>query len=180
MENYKRLSRDPKSPFTPLTPLSPTNAISFIFDFGKNKINQLSHTPKTAYRPTTPTVCPCRRGSPVKQKTLFKTEKYLAVTPNTSKTNSSSKRQCGCQAKCPQVRYIKGSPVKTKPLSKQMIMALDSNQLSNYKQFCEREEIDISVLVDLTISDLDKLGLNCGEISKFMKAIDYAKKNFDC
>ncbi|XP_034656957.1 uncharacterized protein LOC117894164 isoform X2 [Drosophila subobscura] len=209
MERYNRAWRDPGSPLTPLTPLSTqifkfeTTDHSSDETTGKNTYRSLK--PSHLSVPRRHTSRHSSHGPTRFSQSFLNTRSVFS--PNTQSTTNGSSLEDGVKtgslstskrsrssASCnPTIkvkrepglsdstysRFKHGSPVEHPTLSPRVRSLLNRTGNEHLTEMFTRQEIDIEVLIQMTLEDLEALGVRgARELKLAMEVIKFAKKFF--
>ncbi|XP_034122669.1 uncharacterized protein LOC117580296 isoform X2 [Drosophila guanche] len=203
MERYNRAWRDPGSPLTPLTPLS-TQVFKFeTTDHSSDETTGLKPSHLSVPRRHTSRHS---SGGPTRFSQSFLNTRSV-FSPNTQSTTnggsledgvksgslstskgSSSSASCNPTIKVKREpglsdttysRFKHGSPVEHPTLSPRVRSLLNRTGNEHLTEMFTRQEIDIEVLIQMTLEDLEALGVRgARELKLAMEVIKFAKKFF--
>ncbi|ALC43810.1 gnu [Drosophila busckii] len=187
MDKYNRAWRDPKSPLTPITPLS-----TQVFSFEKMAS---PHTPAEEPRKNTfKGLKPSRFKyssefmrkrcvfSPNAQSTVCGSSPLVFPPKSTRsiKKENSSASTANLSTTRPQVhKFKRSSPVEQPSLCPRVRSLLDRTGNGHLTELFTRQEIDIDVLIQMTLEELEKLGVRgAKELKLAIDVIKLAKRFF--
>ncbi|EDW26269.1 GL26029 [Drosophila persimilis] len=200
MERYNRAWRDPGSPLTPLTPLS-TQVFKFdtkeeLTPTGGDTMGRRGHgefRSLTSSRLTVPTrfsqsfLRTRSVFSPNSQSTANGSS-YSAGGGTTRSSSSRTSRKSTFSTKVKREpglsdssypRFKHGSPVEHPTLSPRVRSLLNRTGNEHLTEMFTRQEIDLEVLIQMTLDDLEALGVRgARELKLAMEVIKFAKKIF--
>ncbi|XP_062134320.1 uncharacterized protein LOC133844386 [Drosophila sulfurigaster albostrigata] len=182
MDRYNRVWRDPKSPLTPLTPRT-----TQMFNFDNTSD---SRTPTASLGSLKPNLldiprAPIRRLSGSRSRTSRSfSQDFLRLrsvfSPNAQSTtteNSSIKQEK--VVKQEKREFKRSSPVEQPTLSPRVRSLLNRTGNTHLTNLFARQEIDISVLIQMTLEDLESLGIRgAKELKLALDLIKFAKNFF--
>ncbi|EDW85384.1 uncharacterized protein Dwil_GK10579, isoform A [Drosophila willistoni] len=208
MERYNRAWRDPRSPLTPLTPLT-ASVFNFdsnhetptgeprdrLYRSSRSDAYQRSHRPPVSSRKLTHGIAPRRFSQEfMRTRSVFSphphaqdnsstramgntTTKLVNTTTLRKKTRTVVKQETsGGTLKHP---FKQGSPVEHPTLSPRVRSLLNRTNNEHLTEMFTRQEIDIQVLIQMTVEDLEALGVRgAKELKLIMEVIKFAKRFF--
>ncbi|XP_017137171.1 uncharacterized protein LOC108152385 [Drosophila miranda] len=197
MERYNRAWRDPGSPLTPLTPLS-TQVFKFdtkeeLTPTGGDTMGRSTFRSLTSSHLAVPTrfsqsfLRTRSVFSPNSQSTANgsnssagggTTRSFSSRTSRKSSFSTKVKREPGLSDSS-YSRFKHGSPVEHPTLSPRVRSLLNRTGNEHLTEMFTRQEIDLEVLIQMTLDDLEALGVRgARELKLAMEVIKFAKKIF--
>ncbi|XP_064544911.1 uncharacterized protein gnu [Drosophila montana] len=200
MDRYNRAWRDPRSPLTPLTPL--TTRV-FTFDntpsptrpnlrrsqneikFRRPKLNHLTvpHQTVETTRGSTGDWGPKHFSQDfMRIRSVFSpsAQSTASQTGTTTPRSQSSQQTGGTVAEAHSKRQFKrSSPVDQPTLSPRVSSLLSRTGNEHLTELFTRQEIDLQILIQMTLEDLESLGVRgVKELKLAIDVIKFAKKFF--
>ncbi|XP_034473340.1 uncharacterized protein LOC117780791 [Drosophila innubila] len=189
MDRYNRVWRDPKSPLTPLTPRSTqvfnfdsTTTLSTPFEHKSAKLdgcrglksNYLGVSGRSST--TTRRLAGYSQGRKAKHFSQDFMRIRSVFSPNAQSTASETTPKV---VKQETREFKRSSPVEQPSLSPRVRKLLSRTGNEHLTELFTRQEIDIQVLIQMTLEDLESLGVRgAKELMLALDVIKFAKRFF--